>query len=105
MEEAPSPRRAHVESYRLLTWTREKQPFQGHQTVLLETERVPRTVELPAGSCWVPAAQPLGDLAATLLEPESDDGVAQWNLLDEHLVAGALLPVHRGAGAQSPERT
>jgi hypothetical protein len=105
VEEAPARRRAHVESYRLLTWTREEQPFQGHQTVLLETERVPRTVELPAGSCWVPAAQPLGDLAATLLEPESDDGVAQWNLLDEHLVAGALLPVHRGAGAQSPERT
>ncbi|MBD5605806.1 MAG: hypothetical protein IAI48_12080, partial [Candidatus Eremiobacteraeota bacterium] len=34
----------------------------------------------PTGHLVVPAGQPLGALAAVLLEPESDDGFSAWNV-------------------------
>jgi hypothetical protein len=34
----------------------------------------------------VPTAQPLGNLAACLLEAESDDGLVVWNFFDRYLV-------------------
>ena len=44
---------------------------------------------------WVRVDQPLGRLAFTLLEPRSDDGFANWALLDEQIEAGTY-PVLRG---------
>ncbi|HPV76370.1 MAG TPA: hypothetical protein PLX31_15805, partial [Gemmatimonadaceae bacterium] len=35
---------------------------------------------LAAGTYLVPVAQPLGAVAMYLLEPESDDGVANWDV-------------------------
>jgi hypothetical protein len=32
-------------------------------------------------------AQPLGPLAAALLEPEGDDGLTTWNAFDRYLAA------------------
>jgi hypothetical protein len=40
-------------------------------------------------------AQPLGRLAAYLLEPESDDGLTNWNFLDQWLEAGKPAPVRK----------
>jgi hypothetical protein len=36
---------------------------------------------LPAGTLWIPAAQPLFDLAANLLEAEAEDSLFAWVLL------------------------
>jgi hypothetical protein len=47
----------------------------------------------------VSTAQPLGILVAYLLDPESDDGFATWNLFDASLVAGRAYPVLRVPGA------
>jgi hypothetical protein len=41
--------------------------------------------ELPAGALKIEMAQPLARLAFYLLEPRSDDGLVDWNLLDEAL--------------------
>ena len=52
----------------------------------------------PRGSgAWlrVPASQPLGRLAFTLLEPRSDDGFAAWGLLDPWLKEPATYPILR----------
>ncbi|HSU15645.1 M14 family metallopeptidase [Longimicrobium sp.] len=60
----------------------------------------------PAGG-WlrVPADQPLGRLAFTLLEPRSDDGFATWGLLDAWLKDAAVYPILRQpAPAASPPR-
>ena len=43
---------------------------------------------MPAGSLFVPANQPLARLAFYLLEPESDDGLVTWNIIEEGLAAG-----------------
>ena len=45
----------------------------------------PRVEIYPAGSVRVPSAQPLGLLAAAMLEPESPDSLLAWNLFPEIL--------------------
>jgi len=40
----------------------------------------------PAGTLVVRTAQPLANLAAYLLEPQSDDGLLTWNFWDRYLV-------------------
>jgi murein tripeptide amidase MpaA len=44
-----------------------------------------RQESFPAGSARVPSAQPLGLLAAAMLEPESPDSLLAWNLFPEIL--------------------
>ena len=44
-----------------------------------------RTEHFPAGSVRVPTNQPLGELAAVLLEPSSPDSFFQWGFFNEVL--------------------
>ena len=46
----------------------------------------PRSETFPAGSVRVPSAQPLGLLAAAMLEPEGRDSLLQWNFFPEILM-------------------
>lgn len=70
-------------------------PFQGHNERVVFGSWQATTVELPPGTVAVAVDQPLGRLAFTLLEPRSDDGFANWALLDEQIEAGTY-PVLRG---------
>ncbi len=55
----------------------------------------PATHTLPAKSYVVRAGQPRGLAAFYLLEPESEDGLAQWSFLDGILAAHANFPIAR----------
>jgi hypothetical protein len=46
----------------------------------------------------VRTSQPLGALAAYLMEPESDDGFTRWGFLDEYLGQGKVHPVYKVMG-------
>jgi dipeptidyl-peptidase-4 len=70
-------------------------PYQGHAAVSLEVAREPGQAMLAAGGVLVKTDQPLGRLAAYLLEPESDDGLAAWNFFDAKLESGKPYPVLR----------
>lgn len=59
------------------------------------TWTVPETKTLPAGTYVVRAGQRYGLLAFYLLEPESEDGLAQWSFYDGILAAGNDFPVSR----------
>ena len=48
-----------------------------------------------AGWYLVRTDQPLGTLAAYLLEPASEDGIVTWNLLDRELQPKASYPLLR----------
>ena len=48
---------------------------------------VPFFIVVPAGSLAVAMDQPLARLAFYLMEPRSDDGLVDWNLLDAALGA------------------
>ena len=74
---------------------RSETEFQKHKNVRIETERKVVSTELPAGSYVVQSAQPLGRLAAYLLEAESDDGLVMWNFFDDSITEGKPYPVLR----------
>ena len=59
----------------------------------------PSKGEVGAGWYRVLTAQPLGILAAYLLEPASEDGLATWNLLDTELAPGRIYPILRSRKA------
>jgi hypothetical protein len=82
--------RMNAEVFVLETVTRTERPFQGHQEVSVTGRFERRDVSVPAASIVVRTAQPLGRLVFYLLEPESDDSLATWNLLDDALKPGAV---------------
>ena len=93
-----APAAVAVDVFEVDSAVRAVRPFQGHNEVTLgghwrRTQRV-----LTAGAFVVPADQPLAVLAAYLLEPESDDGLATWNVLDPSIRAGGDYPVMRVQG-------
>lgn len=73
--------------------------FEGHRTVTVEGAWSPTTVSAGPGWYFVSTDQRLGAFAACLLEPESEDGYATWNLLDRDLRRRAVLPYFRAAAS------
>lgn len=88
-----------LEVYRVDKIEKAKQPFQKHTLEMLEVTARPEARRLPAGTILVKTAQPLGALAAFILEPQSDDGLATWNFFDEGLAEGKDYPVVRLASS------
>jgi dipeptidyl-peptidase-4 len=84
-----------LETYMVGTIQREKSPFQRHNLVTLEVAGAKTTRTIPAGTLVVRTAQPLGSLAAYLLEPQAEDGLAAWNFFDSVLGEGKEYPVQR----------
>ena len=79
--------------------TQAERPFQGHFLRSARGTYEDVEMEFPAGTLYVPMAQPLGKVAATLLEPESDDGLVAWNFLDRYLAGSfgrpAPFPIYK----------
>ncbi len=88
-----------VTSFRVRRAIRSSRPFQGRTEITVEGEDVTAPSTLPAGTYLIRLAQPLGRLAAYLLEPESDDGVVHWNMLGSEPREGDLLPMLRTLAA------
>jgi hypothetical protein len=59
---------------------------QGHYTNTINGKIIKETQEFPAGTVVIRTAQPLANLAAYLLEPQSNDGLMTWNFFDRYLV-------------------
>jgi Zinc carboxypeptidase len=86
---------ASVEAFHVDSATTARGELEGHhERRLFGRWEAVRT--RPSGA-WlrVPADQPLGRLAFTLLEPRSDDGFAAWGLLDAWLKEPAAYPILR----------
>ncbi len=88
-------RRLPAEAFVVDSIVRAPRPFQGHREVRLEGRWAEGERAVPAGSFLVSTAQPLGVLAAFLLEPESEDGLTTWNFFDSSLRVGEPHPVLR----------
>ncbi len=84
-----------VEVYRIDAVKRAVRVFQGHMPVTVEATAQEETRRVPAGTRLVRTGQRLGTLAAYLLEPMAEDGLATWNFLDEQLVVGESYPIVR----------
>lgn len=89
---ADTPARAR--DFRVDKKRKPKRPYQGHQALVLEgVWREVTTHTLPAGSLVVPANQRLARVAATLLEPLSEDGLSTWNFFESQ--TDEVFPVLR----------
>jgi hypothetical protein len=75
-----------VESFKVTELKGQERPYQGHRLNSVKGEYAQEEKEFPAGTIYIPMAQPLGKVAAYLLEPESDDGLLTWNFFDRNLV-------------------
>jgi hypothetical protein len=69
--------------------------FQGHAERTLTGTWVAAERQLPAGTIRIDVSQPLGRLAFYLIEPRSDDGLVDWNVLDEAIGDGKVFPIVR----------
>ena len=74
---------------------RQEPQFEGHRPTVIAGRWRPYTGGAGPGWYRVRTAQPLGLLAAYLLEPASEDGIVTWNLLDGELVVGHAYPILR----------
>jgi hypothetical protein len=59
---------------------------QGHYTNSVKGTLNSKKTVLPAGTVIIRTAQPLANVAAYLLEPQSNDGLMTWNFFDKYLV-------------------
>jgi hypothetical protein len=87
---------APLEAFTVDSLVRSPRAFQGHNEVRVwgQWKAFPAA---PGEMLIVPTAQPLGRLAAYLLDPESDDSFFTWNLFDATLSRQRLFPVLRRA--------
>jgi hypothetical protein len=87
--------KVQAEEFRITGSQAAERPFQNHteRTVTGAWHAVER--ELPAGTLRIEMKQPLARLAFYLIEPRSDDGLVNWNLVDEALKDATVYPIVR----------
>ena len=78
VERLAEARELEVEVYRVAGAELAEEPFEGHVRVTAEPVVERRRLRFPAGSARIDLDQPLGLLAALLLEPASPDSFFQW---------------------------
>jgi hypothetical protein len=97
--DAAPDRAARASMFMVDSVVRSTRAFQGHrETRLTGHWSAPAALDLAGGGrayVIVSAAGRFGPLAAYLLEPESDDGLVDWNFFDTGLMAGKPFPVIR----------
>ena len=87
VEKLGAPAVLRVQKFRFTKLFPSKWPFQGHWLTHVAVTSATETDTIPAGSYFVGMDQPLAPLIATLLEPQSDDGLLVWNFFDRYLTA------------------
>jgi hypothetical protein len=76
-----------VESFRIKEIKGASRLYQGHYLNSVKGEYSMEKKEFPEGTLFIGTAQPLANVAAYLLEPESDDGLLVWNFFDRYVVS------------------
>lgn len=95
VEEISTPTQVSVERFAITDYTRAERVSQGHREARLKGTFDVAQLSVAPGALFVPADQPLARLAFYLLEPESDDGLVTWNIIEEGLAAGEAYPIYR----------
>lgn len=95
MERLSADTEIEVESYKIKELKPEPRLNQGHYNNIIKGEFVKEKKKFEKGTIVVRLSQPLANVAAYLLEPETDDGLLHWNFFDNYLVpqwGGGFLP-------------
>lgn len=95
IEKLSNPASLEVQSIKIKELKGAQRLNQGHYNNTIKVEYVNEKKDFPKGTLIVRTAQPLANVAAYLLEPETDDGLLTWNFWDKYLVSqwsGGYLP-------------
>ncbi len=84
-----------VQQFLISSNKQSEREYQRHKTRKIEGRYETVRKSFPAGTRFVALNQPLSRLAAALLEPESDDGVVLWNVVDPYFGDGKIYPVYK----------
>lgn len=90
-----------VEVDRITSLRESERPFQNRRLLTPDIERRAGLMGIPAGTLVVRTDQPLGRLAAYLLEPQSEDGLALWGAVSG-LKQGEDSPIVRLVSDEQP---
>ncbi|KOR49185.1 peptidase M14 [Xanthomonas oryzae] len=91
-----------VQTFRADTVTFAARSNESHQTVEISGQRRDETRTVPAGSLFVPIAQPKARLVMAMLEPQAPDSLLQWGFFNtaferkEYMEAYVAEEVARG---------
>jgi hypothetical protein len=96
-----APASVEVEVYYATSVTAD-QYFQGHYLRQVTATKRTETMQLPAGTLFVPSGQARSHLISYLLEPETDDNVITWGYLDDFI---RITPGTGGRGGDNPGQT
>jgi len=86
MEELAANSRIEADRFEITELKGSTRLNQGHYTNTIKGKFVRELIDFPAGTLLIRMAQPLANLAAYLLEPQSNDGLMTWNFFDRYLV-------------------
>ncbi|MGY0559344.1 M14 family metallopeptidase [Luteimonas sp. A277] len=75
---------ARLETFRADSWTQSPGSMEGRQRLTLQGQWQPESRDVPAGSLFVPIAQPGARLVMALLEPQAADSHAAWGRFNNH---------------------
>jgi hypothetical protein len=84
-----------LEEFRIETTQVAAQTFEGHRQRTVTGEYQPVERSITPGYYRVPMNQPLSRLAFYLIEPRSNDGLLNWNFLDDALKDAKAYPILR----------
>jgi hypothetical protein len=96
VERLRAPAQVSAEKYRLTAIEWADAPYQNHLNATPTVELVAEQMQLPEGTYLVRMTQNAARLIGELMEPDTDDSVVVWNLLDHSIPSGRAL--------ENPER-
>jgi len=85
----------NAEAFAISDTSQDTRLIEGHRERRIEGSWQPGEHRIEAGTLIIPMSQPLSRLAFALLEPRSDDGIVNWNLVDDDIESNGLYPILR----------
>ena len=95
LEQIDRPTPLRLEEFRIEATQIAQQTFEGHRARTVTGVYQPLERHLAPGFYRVPMNQPLSRLAFYLIEPRSNDGLLNWNFLDDALKDAKAYPILR----------
>lgn len=86
LEMLTQPEKLEVETFKISVLKPTSRLNQGHYTNTVEGQMIKDTVNFTTGIYVIRMAQPLSNVAAYLLEPQTNDALILWNFFDRYLV-------------------
>jgi hypothetical protein len=86
---------ARISTFMIDSLRADSESFQGHHQMHVSGRWTDATMQLPSDMMMVRGDQAQAVAALYLLDPESDDGLATWNVFDRELAVGKPFPVWR----------